>query len=670
MVDTAYPKSWIRCIGDLVSFMVFGECMHRYAVSSLMDTRIGCQNRSWEPREPGKGKGIHVKSRGGLPRPKHHDMSFDVNIRMDWLSDHKAEIICHEKVVRIPLLDGKVLRVLGEKPEEKMRQLMSVKAKEQKQEEIMVVKDFLRSFQVNLKNSRTEVSFDQAHRLGEQRHVINENGIHIDPSKIEAVKNWEALRTPSEVCSFLGLASDYDCQIRYHPGKVNVVADALSRKERVKPKRKGLYEMVEHRSDGALYYLDRIWVPLKGDVRTLIIDKVYKLKYSIHPGADKMYYDLRDMYWWLGTRLDMSTTNHPQTDGQNERTIQKLEDMLRACVLDFGGSWDVHLSLVEFSYNNSYHSSVRCAPFEALYAKKCRSLIMWGEKSYVDKRRKPLDFSVGDYVLLKVSPWKGVVRFRKKGKLAPRFVGPFEITERIDHVEILEREFKKLKRSRIAIVKVRWNSKRGPEFTAPAGRPFRCVNDISELRLQEHSDILVVTSGDGRSWSPLSLLSRRLWIVLIILIFGFNQGDGSGGIGDDSGGSASGIGDGSGGRGGGTSSRGGGRDRMGGRMTDRGGERGSKGGRSRRGGRMAGSSSKGAKTVRSYGLLIAKERDVPAGIYGISTWGVGEKGLVLFRWVHVYCKGRMGDKGFGGKCYCGLLVLVPRVFRFRSCKGV
>ncbi|GKA77026.1 retrotransposon protein, putative, ty3-gypsy subclass [Tanacetum coccineum] len=195
--------------------------------------------------------------------------------------------------------------------------------------------------------------------------------------------------------------------------------------------------------------------------------------------------------------------------------------MLRACVLDFGGSWDVHLPLVEFSYNNSYHSSMRCAPFEALYGRKCRSPILWAEveegqligpelvqettekisqikdrlkvardrqKSYADKRRKPLEFSVGDYVLLKVSPWKGVVRFGKKGKLKPRFVRPFEIIKKVGsmayrldlteelkgvhdtfHVsnlkkcladptlkvpmEILEREFKKLKRSRIAIVK-------------------------------------------------------------------------------------------------------------------------------------------------------------------------------------------------------------------------
>ncbi|GJT71113.1 putative reverse transcriptase domain-containing protein [Tanacetum coccineum] len=253
----------------------------------------------------------------------------------------------------------------------------------------------------------------------------------------------------------------------HHPGKANVVADALSRKERVNPKRvramnmilqssikdriltaqkeavdesaglqKGLDEMIELRNDGALYYLDRIWVPLKGDVRTLIMDEAHKSKYSVHPGVDKMYYDLRDRpsgllhqpeipiwkwegiamdfmtklprtssghdtiwvivdwltksahflpmredykmerlarlylneivarhgvpisiisdhdsrftsrFWQsmqeaLGTRLDMSMTYHPQTDGQSERTIQTLEDMLRACV---------HLPLVEFSY--------------------------------------------------------------------------------------------------------------------------------------------------------------------------------------------------------------------------------------------------------------------------------------------------------------------------------
>ncbi|GJU91217.1 putative reverse transcriptase domain-containing protein [Tanacetum coccineum] len=146
----------------------------------------------------------------------------------------------------------------------------------------------------------------------------------------------------------------------------------------------------------------------------------------------------------LGTQLDLSTAYHPQTDGQSERTIQTLEDMLRACAIDFGGNWDTHLPLVEFSYNNSYHSSVKCAPFKALYGRKCRTPIAWAEvgeskligseivqettnkivqikerlkaardcqKSYADKRRKWLEFNVDDKVLLKVSPWKGVVRF-------------------------------------------------------------------------------------------------------------------------------------------------------------------------------------------------------------------------------------------------------------------
>ncbi|GJX06393.1 putative reverse transcriptase domain-containing protein [Tanacetum coccineum] len=118
--------------------------------------------------------------------------------------------------------------------------------------------------------------------------------------------------------------------------------------------------------------------------------------------------------------------------------------MLRACVLDFGGSWDVHLPLVEFLYNNSYHSSVRCAPFEALYVQETTKKISQikdrlkaacgHQKSYADKRKKPQEFSVGDYVLLKVSPWKGVVRFGKKWKLEPRFVGPFEIIKKVGPV--------------------------------------------------------------------------------------------------------------------------------------------------------------------------------------------------------------------------------------------
>nr|GFB28932.1 retrotransposon protein, putative, Ty3-gypsy subclass [Tanacetum cinerariifolium] len=193
----------------------------------------------------------------------------------------------------------------------------------------------------------------------------------------------------------LELFSDYECEIKYHPSKTNVVADALTRKERVKPRRVRSMAMTIHSGVKGLILTaqgeafkneNMIAKGLNGGVRTKIMDEAHKMRYSVHPRADKMYYDLRDMYWWsgmkkeiaiylarlyideivtrhgastsiisdrdgrftsrfwktmqkaLGTRLDMSTAYHPQTDGQSEHTIQTLEDMLRACVIDFGGS--------------------------------------------------------------------------------------------------------------------------------------------------------------------------------------------------------------------------------------------------------------------------------------------------------------------------------------------
>nr|GEX00914.1 putative reverse transcriptase domain-containing protein [Tanacetum cinerariifolium] len=130
----------------------------------------------------------------------------------------------------------------------------------------------------------------------------------------------------------------------------------------------------------------------------------------------------------LGTLLDMSTAYHPKTDGQSERTIQTLKDMLRACVINFGKSWDRNIPLVEFSYNNSYHTSIKAAPFETLYgiqATRDR------QKSYANLKRKTMNFQVGDMVMLKVSPWKGVVRFGKRGKLNPSYIGPFKVLPKV-----------------------------------------------------------------------------------------------------------------------------------------------------------------------------------------------------------------------------------------------
>ncbi|GKF24284.1 putative reverse transcriptase domain-containing protein, partial [Tanacetum coccineum] len=200
----------------------------------------------------------------------------------------------------------------------------------------------------------------------------------------------------------------------------------------------------------------------------------------------------------LGTNLDMSTAYRPQTDGQNERTIQTLEDMLHACKIDFGSSWDRHLLLVEFSYNNSYHASIKAAPYEALYGKKYRSPIKnrllaarSRQKSYADKRLKPLEFEVGDMVLLKFLARIGHVAYTlefpeelkgihstfrvlelKKCSAEGEVVVPLEEIQLDDKlhmieepVEIVDKEVKRLKQSRIPIVKVRWNSQRGPEFT-------------------------------------------------------------------------------------------------------------------------------------------------------------------------------------------------------------
>ncbi|GJY69481.1 retrovirus-related pol polyprotein from transposon TNT 1-94 [Tanacetum coccineum] len=332
---------------------------------------------------------------------------------------------------------------------------------------------------------------------------------------------------------WIELFSDYNCEIRYHPGKANVVADseAFKQENELAERLHGLDQQMETKKDESLYFMDCIWVPLVGGVRTIIIDEAHKTSKCLtcskvkaehqRPSGLLQQPEIPEWKWdkitmdfikklprsrWtvyitllatvqkaLGTRLDMSTAYHPQTNGQSEHTIQTLEDMLRAYVIDFGGNWDVHLTLAEFSYNNSYHSSIRCAPFEALYGRKCRSPVLWEEigessligpelvqettnkvvlikeklkaardrqKSYANNRRKPLEFEVGDCMLLKkclADASLHVPLDEIKIDKTLRFVE--------EPIEIIDHEVRSLKRSKISLVKVCWDSKGGPEFT-------------------------------------------------------------------------------------------------------------------------------------------------------------------------------------------------------------
>nr|GEW31723.1 putative reverse transcriptase domain-containing protein [Tanacetum cinerariifolium] len=199
--------------------------------------------------------------------------------------------------------------------------------------------------------------------------------------------------------SWLEFLSDYDYDIRYHPWKANVVPDALSRKERSRPLRlrKDLpKEKLEPRADGTLCLNNRSWVSYFGDLRTLIMYESHKSKYSIHPGSDKMYQDLKQLYWWPNIKANIATyVSKCLTYSKVKAEHQKPSD----------------------------HSNQK-----RIQAARDR------QKSYADLKRKPMDFQVCDRVMLKVSPWKGVVRFGKRGKLNPIYIGPFKVLAKVGDV--------------------------------------------------------------------------------------------------------------------------------------------------------------------------------------------------------------------------------------------
>nr|GEV16999.1 putative reverse transcriptase domain-containing protein [Tanacetum cinerariifolium] len=401
--------------------------------------------------------------------------------------------------------------------------LIYSKNKEDLEEHLKTILELLKNDNLYAKFSKCDFWLESVHFLG---HVIDSDGVHVDPAKKEL--NMRQRR-------WIELLSDYDCEIRYHTGKGNVVADALSRKDR-EPLRVRSLVMTVHTN-----LPEKI---LEAQIEAMK-EENHKSKYSIDPGSDKMYQDLKKLYWWPNMKADSATfiskcltcakvkaehqkpsdllqqpeiivwkwekitmdfvSGFPRTPcGYNSiwvivdcltksahflpmkktNSIEKLAQLyLNEIVCRHGvtmsiisdrdsrftsrfwetlqkalgtqlkfkhrlppkdewTNWDRHLPLVEFSYNKSYHTSIKPAPFEALYGRKCRSPVYWSEvgdsqltgPELIRETRKPMEFEVGDKVMLKVSPWKGVICFGKRGKLSPWYIRPFEIIKRIGPV--------------------------------------------------------------------------------------------------------------------------------------------------------------------------------------------------------------------------------------------
>ncbi|GJZ44424.1 putative reverse transcriptase domain-containing protein [Tanacetum coccineum] len=552
-------------------------------------------------------------------------------LQMDWLSKLKAKIVCFEKILRIPLSNREILEVHGERPKGNLKQLMNMKlrvreedipktafrtryghfeftvmpfgltnapaSKEEHEVHLKLILELLEKEKLFGKFSKCEFWLkegdEQENAFQTLKDMLCDAPILALPEGTDDFVVYCDTLNQGFGCvlmqrnkhifdqkelnmrqrRWIELFSDYDCR-EFATTQASILeaqSEAFKNVNAPVEMLKGLDKQLERKEDGGLYLAERIWVPVYGNLRTLIMNEAHTTSQSRTPetlgitsiainsrmemgeyhnairedykierlarlyineivarhGVPVSIISDRDSYFtsifWqslqkaLGTRLDLSTAYHPKTDGQNERTIQALEDMLRACAIDFGGNWDTHLPLAEVGKSKLFGQEIIQETTDKIVQIKERlKTARDRQKSYADNRRKPLEFSVGDKVLLKVSPRKGVVHFGKRSKLLPRYVGPFEIVKRVGPVtyrlrlpqelvgvhvtfhvsnlkkclanvnlhvpleevkiddklhfveepmEIMDREVKKLKKRRIPIIKVHWNSRRGPEFT-------------------------------------------------------------------------------------------------------------------------------------------------------------------------------------------------------------
>ncbi|GJY46076.1 putative reverse transcriptase domain-containing protein [Tanacetum coccineum] len=471
--------------------------------------------------------------------------------------------------------------------------LIYSKNKKKHEEHLMVILELLKKEELYAKFSKCKFWLPKVQFLG---HVIDSQGIYVDPAKIESIKDWASPKTPMEIRQFIGLGgvlskiiegfskianalilalpegskdfivycvasikglgavmmqrekdticygtkctrcschkslqyildqkelnkrqrrwlellSDYDCEIRYHPGKANVVADALSRKERNKPLQKpeniknedvgGMIrknipkEKLEPYADGTLCFNGRSWLPYYGDLRTVIMHESHKSKYSIHSGSNKMYQDMKKLYWWPNTKADIATyvskcLTYAKVKDEHQRPSSllvqpkipqwKWDNITMDFIMKLPKSsqgYDTIWVIVDRLTKSIIFIPMReTDPMEKLarmYLKEVVTRhgipvsIICDCDPRSSKEFKPMEFQVGDRVMLKVSPWKGV-----------RSLDGLHIDDKLhfveEPVEIMDHEVKRLKQSHILIIKVRWNSRRDPEFTWEREDQFR-----------------------------------------------------------------------------------------------------------------------------------------------------------------------------------------------------